>query len=147
MMLDWDVETLPGHQTAECCTITSREEVIEILDEFCKTHPQYLFDVQETPGGVRAFELSREWDASSREAVEFHTNLRVDPLYTRLSSHIGKYRARVSPKPARVGDYVALDWCVIGTGDANRRCLKQLEEYKATVRKMRSAMLCAVGAI
>jgi hypothetical protein len=112
-MLDWDWPN-QGHKKTECVTITCLNDVIAKLKVYVKKFPTQSVRVYVTPGGVRAFflgtkcsvaEFYEKWDGAS---------LSADPLYIELTKKNGGFPVRISPKPNRVGDFVATYVCTLG---------------------------------
>ena len=59
--------------------------------------------VYRTPAGLRVLATHRTFDPSDPEVNECFRALGVDPLYARMCYNQKCFRARVSPKPWRVG--------------------------------------------
>jgi len=77
----------------------AREKIVRFL----KTRPDWNVRVYRTPAGLRALVLHRRFDPRSPEAGEFFDALGSDPLYVRMCTKQYCFRARVSPKPWRIG--------------------------------------------
>jgi hypothetical protein len=105
LMVDWDLPS-PDHPE-QCATIKTRQEAVERLEAWFRDNPVDSWDVYDTPGGVRAFLLSRWVPAGSEEMRRVHKALGGDPVYSQRCGERGYYGVRVSPKPGRKGDYVA----------------------------------------
>lgn len=73
------------------------------IEAWCEPHGRWLVHVYETPAGIRLLVAHREFTASDEEARGFLRFVRADPLYVRLCALQDCFRARVSPKPWRVG--------------------------------------------
>lgn len=127
-MFDWDLPD-EGHKTDKCITIQEREEVLEILSSFCKENPSYLFYVEKTVGGVRAWEVSQP--RFPRKTTPLMSSLNVDPLYVSLVSRFG---CRVSPKPNRVNEKIEF-WCSIGSGTFNPKLKVQWDVYCSSLQE------------
>ncbi len=119
-MGDWDLVDDPIH-APKSCTVTHRNQVIDWLKQWCLSHPADHFVVYETPGGVRAFLVSRPLPVGT-ESSQMHLHLHVDPLYRNYTREKAGYACRVSPKQGRAGDYVARRWCEIGSGSWHPSC-------------------------
>lgn len=70
---------------------------------FVRTRPTWRVRVYRTPAGLRVLALHRRFDPTSPDAAEFFRALGSDPLYVRMCLRQRCFRARVSPKPWRVG--------------------------------------------
>ena len=77
----------------------ARERIVRFL----KTRPEWNVRVYRTPAGFRVLVLHRRFDPRSAEAGEFFDALASDPLYVRMCTRQYCFRARVSPKPWRIG--------------------------------------------
>jgi hypothetical protein len=121
-MLDWDVPN-EGHLTKDAITLNSRYEAVNLLQKLCQQNASWRWRVYKTPGGVRAFCMSHQWDinkpteaAVARMLME---HLKCDPCYTHFTFTKNEgWAARVSKKPARQGDYIAQYLFDIGEGEA-----------------------------
>lgn len=127
VMLDWDVPN-EGHVMEGCVTIRRKEEAIVILQQYCMEDKKMLFRVYETPGGVRAFLVSR-MSESVRLDEPLMRRLSCDPLYTRLCASRGEWACRVSPKVGRKGDYVARYWTTIGDGKEDEGAMELVKYH------------------
>jgi hypothetical protein len=116
LMGDWDLrEGAQDHYS-----ISNREEVINLLPL------DKLWRLYTTPNGVHAFLMSEMFeDGSQIESTLL--SLKCDPLYSRISQQRGGCAVRISPKPNRVGDYIARFWMELGEGSA----IKAIEEIVA----------------
>ena len=123
LMLDWDIPE-DAHIDKRCITIERREDAHDIMFEWVKDNPNYLFRVYHTLGGVRAFVLSHDytWSTTRGLVVANHFmryQMKCDELYIGLQIKKGiGWGARVSPKPNREYDWVAQYVLTIGKGFA-----------------------------
>ena len=115
-MLDWDWPDT-GHKTDECLTITCLNEVLDILKEYLVLYPEQAVKVYVSPGGVRAFFIGKRSDVETFFCKEGGLYLGADPLYVQLCIRNNNFPVRVSPKPNRVDDFVAVHVCTLGTPD------------------------------
>ena len=70
---------------------------------WCDDRPAWRVAVYETPHGARLLPVHAGFDADDPEAAAFMAFVRADPLYVRIGRTQKCFRARVSPKPWRVG--------------------------------------------
>jgi len=70
---------------------------------FVRSHPKWRVRLYRTPAGMRALVLHQRFDPGSPEVAEFFDALSSDPLYVRMCRRQRCFRARVSPKPWRIG--------------------------------------------
>ena len=116
MMVDWD-PIKPGDEPDDHYTISSKEEVYEIIKQRVTSHPAELWRVYETPsGGVHAFLLSHSLTPEEGEGILLE--MKGDLLYRDFSLKRGMWGVRISPKPNRVGDFVARYVATFGSGKA-----------------------------
>lgn len=68
-----------------------------------ETRPGWAVRVYRTPAGLRVLVIHQRFDPTSPEAANFFRDLDSDPIYVRMCLRQRCFRARVSPKPWRVG--------------------------------------------
>jgi hypothetical protein len=94
-------------------------------EQWCADRQGWLVAVYETPAGARLLPLHESFDAAEERTFEFMRFLRADPLYVRMCELQKCFRARVSPKPWRVGigDHFPAGgtWPVTNVGKVARR--------------------------
>ena len=73
------------------------------IDRFAAAHPDWHLRVYRTPAGFRVLALHQLFDPRSDEVAECFRELGTDPIYARMCELQGCFRARVSPKPWRIG--------------------------------------------
>ncbi len=122
LMVDWDPAPHSGSYDARHFTISSIEEVEELLLQRVTLHPDELWKAYLTPsGGVHAFRVSHLTPMS--EGIDIIKSLQGDLLYAGLIEARQTYSVRVSAKytvdgSLREGDYVAKYWKSFGKGVA-----------------------------
>ncbi len=79
------------------------EQALQRIAAFSKQHPEWHLRVYETPAGLRVLAMHDVFDPSSPEAAECFHQLNADPVYVRMCQNQRCFRARVSPKPWRMG--------------------------------------------
>lgn len=121
VMCDWDVANdgvVDDHHT-----VSSLEEVDEIMCRWIAAHPDQFWVGYKTPsGGAHAFLLSKKVEVE--EGIAILDLLKVDKLYQYFCERRKSFAVRISPKPNRLGDYIASRWKTWGNG----RPLPELEE-------------------
>lgn len=75
---------------------------IDKIKSFQKSHPQYDFKVYETLAGLR-FVITNTLFDNQQVISQIFKALNVDPLYAKLCKTQSCFRARLTPKPWRVG--------------------------------------------
>jgi hypothetical protein len=73
------------------------------LDAFLAAHSDWYVRLYRTPAGLRVLVLSQTFDPSDPRVTEFFQALGTDPIYVRMCQRQHCFRARVSPKPWRIG--------------------------------------------
>jgi len=73
------------------------------IQRFVRSHPGCLLRLYRTPAGFRVLAQHRLFDPASEEAKELFEALACDPIYVRMCVKQHCFRARVSPKPWRIG--------------------------------------------
>jgi hypothetical protein len=75
----------------------------ERIDRFVREHPEWHLRVYRTPAGLRLLAMHRTFDPQEPAVVECFRELDVDPVYVRMCRNQHCFRARVTPKPWRIG--------------------------------------------
>ncbi len=70
---------------------------------FVRRHPDWHVRVYRTPAGLRVLALHRVFDPREPEVKACFDALGVDPMYARMCFNQNCFRARISPKPWRIG--------------------------------------------
>lgn len=73
------------------------------ISAFVESHPRWNGRVYRTPNGFRLLVLHKLFHPGDREVHEFFDALKADPTYVRMCQRQNCFRARVSPKPWRMG--------------------------------------------
>ncbi|TWT66401.1 hypothetical protein [Allorhodopirellula solitaria] len=73
------------------------------IERFAKRSPDWSLRLYETPLGWRVLVTHATFDPRSEEVRSFFEKIEVDPIYERMCFNQNCFRARVSPKPWRVG--------------------------------------------
>jgi hypothetical protein len=80
-----------------------REALLRHFQETADLHPKLGFIAYATANGFRLLLTNQEYDPRSRKVHELAVALGVDPLYIKLCKLQGCFRARLTPKPGRIG--------------------------------------------
>lgn len=70
---------------------------------FVAAHPDWRLRVYRTPAGLRLLALHRRFDPREDAVRDCFDALGVDPLYARMCVNQNCFRARLTPKPWRMG--------------------------------------------
>lgn len=114
------------------------DEVLERIERFCQTYPQYLFALYRTTKGYHLFCLSHTINHQTADNVLLQDELHGDPWYTTFSYNYG-YKVRMSHKKTCVtadvsneeghsdSPYIAKFMRNIGTGKETTYCRNMLD--------------------
>ncbi len=75
----------------------------ERVDAFIAANPTGLWRLYRTPAGFRLLAVHRTYDPASPETQAVFEALATDRIYARMCTRQRCFRARVSPKPWRIG--------------------------------------------
>lgn len=75
----------------------------ERVGAFIATHRDWRVRLYRTPAGLRLLAMHRPFNPDEPAALEFFEALGTDPLYVKMCRRQHCFRARVSPKPWRIG--------------------------------------------
>lgn len=70
---------------------------------YAAAHPTHRFRLYRTPAGFRILALHRTFASDAPEVFAMFEALGVDPIYTRMCRLQRCFRARLTPKPWRIG--------------------------------------------
>lgn len=73
------------------------------LEKFSLSNPVWGFRLYETPAGLRVLFTHKTFSPHSAEIKKFFNSFRVDPLYSLMCKNQQCFRARLTPKPWRIG--------------------------------------------
>ncbi len=73
------------------------------LTSFIAKHPDWHLRLYRTPAGFRVLAMHRTFNPEEPEVAECFRALGADPVYVRMCLNQQCFRARVSPKPWRIG--------------------------------------------
>lgn len=73
------------------------------IDVFSAGHPDWHIRIYRTPAGFRLLVMHRTFDPAEDEVAHCFHALNADPVYVRMCRNQQCFRARVSPKPWRIG--------------------------------------------
>jgi hypothetical protein len=79
------------------------QAAIRRIRHFLAAHPDWCVRVYRTPAGLRLLALHRLFDPREPEVKVCFDALGVDPMYARMCFNQNCFRARISPKPWRIG--------------------------------------------
>ena len=134
-MLDIDLPDPTAHMNSQIIH-KSKGDFMKRLDKYLKT-PQGQasnFDLYDTPGGVRAFDLGVR--TSPAKYFNRARALGSDPWYQYYSMKKGAFASRISPKPGRQGDFIAQKFDTnYGLGKVNETSRMEMGRYHDDIIK------------
>ncbi|MFV5264902.1 hypothetical protein ACMUMS_15265 [Acinetobacter courvalinii] len=84
-------------------TTTPEQRSLASIRNFSQQHPDWHLRVYRTPKGHRILAMHRTFDANGKEAELLFQSIKADPHYVRMCKNQHCFRARISPKPWRIG--------------------------------------------
>lgn len=79
------------------------ERAHQRIRQFSRKHPDWHLRVYETPKGLRVLVMHTTFGARDEAVQHFFEALDADPIYVRMCRNQHCFRARLSPKPWRIG--------------------------------------------
>lgn len=73
------------------------------IQQFAQHHPDWHLRLYRTPAGFRLLALHRTFDPAEPAATELFNAIGTDPIFVKMCTRQRCFRARVSPKPWRIG--------------------------------------------
>lgn len=73
------------------------------IERFIVGHPEWHLRLYRTPVGFRVLALHRTFDPHDAEVSDFFSAIGADPVYVRMCLNQHCFRARLTPKPWRIG--------------------------------------------
>lgn len=81
----------------------SEQISVRRIQQFAAAHPDWRLRIYRTPAGFRVLALHRLFSPSDAEAAACFKALGTDPVYVRMCVKQRCFRARLTPKPWRIG--------------------------------------------
>lgn len=81
----------------------AEQRAIEVIEQYAEKHSQVNLRLYKTPMGFRVLAMHQTFEPGSEEANELLQKLNADSLYIRMCNNQNCFRARLSPKPWRIG--------------------------------------------
>lgn len=82
---------------------TPEQRSLALIRNFSQQHPDWHLRVYRTPKGHRILAMHQTFDANGKEAQLMFEAIKADPHYVRMCKNQNCFRARISPKPWRIG--------------------------------------------
>ncbi len=112
---------------------------IKVIQETVGVNPEWHLRLYETPNGYRVLVMHDVFEPQSDDTIGFMKKIYTDPLYTFLCKKQNCFRARISPKPWRIGIEKRLStsiWPVYGEKLKERR--QWVSEYNHRAKEFGS---------
>lgn len=82
---------------------SAEESAMQRVDTFLEKHPEWHVRVYRTPAGLRLLAMHKTFGPDESEVATVFTEIQADKIYVQMCSNQHCFRARVSPKPWRIG--------------------------------------------
>jgi hypothetical protein len=79
------------------------ERAKDRIKKFSSNNPEWHLRIYRTPAGYRVLAMHRTFDPNAEDTIHFFSELKSDPVYVQMCKNQRCFRARVSPKPWRIG--------------------------------------------
>lgn len=99
-----------GIQRVEKPTIEPLTFLLNKFSDFIRQYPRVTFNLYRTYAGYRAIVLHDIFEIDDERISSYFNSLLVDKLYTRLCYTQRCFRARLTPKPYRIGIKIVQKW-------------------------------------
>ncbi|GAB3336750.1 hypothetical protein [Marilutibacter aestuarii] len=93
----------PLHRAWQALRGGAEKAALGRVRRFVATHPEWHLRAYRTPAGLRVLAMHRRFAPDAPEVSALFEALGTDPLYVRMCQRQHCFRARVSPKPWRIG--------------------------------------------
>jgi hypothetical protein len=84
-------------------TDTQQVRALAKIKKFMSAHADWHLRIYKTPMGLRVLVMHKTFSAQDDDVREFFHALNVDTIYQRMCLNQNCFRARISPKPWRIG--------------------------------------------
>lgn len=92
-----------GHWVLNWMRVSPKQAARKQIERFSASHPEWTMRLYETPRGWRVLVTHSTFDPRGQVVRAFFQQIGADPIYVRMCFNQNCFRARVSPKPWRVG--------------------------------------------
>ncbi|TLM78242.1 hypothetical protein ACONUD_17595 [Microbulbifer harenosus] len=79
------------------------DKALKIVESYVEMHPEVHLRLYRTPMGFRVMAMHQIYEPGSEATNQILQALKSDPIYIRMCRNQHCFRARVSPKPWRIG--------------------------------------------
>jgi len=99
LSLLWKIYRLCAQAIQEKPEVSAHERIVRAMS----ARPEWTARIYRSPAGFRVLVVHQRFDPRSSGVEQFFRDLDSDPLYVRMCLKQHCFRARVSPKPWRIG--------------------------------------------
>jgi hypothetical protein len=116
------------------------QHIMALLHRWCAAHPTWRVRIYRTPAGLRLLATHATCDPRSDETAAFFASVEGDPLYQTMCRKQACFRARVSPKPWRIGITPRIGWGTwpVTTEAGQQRRAAWVATYEAKSKNFRA---------
>jgi hypothetical protein len=82
---------------------TPEQQARQRVEGFVREYPNWRVRMYRTPAGIRLLAMHKTFDPADPEVATFFKEIGADKIYVRMCTNQHCFRARVSPKPWRIG--------------------------------------------
>lgn len=84
-------------------TGTPEQKAMNRVDSFIEKHPDWHLRIYRTPAGLRLLAMHKTFGPEDPEVANIFREIEADKIYVQMCTNQHCFRARVSPKPWRIG--------------------------------------------
>lgn len=92
-----------GHKLMGAVSGGPEKAASGLIEKFIATHRDWRLRLYRTPAGMRVVATHRKFSPDDAGVAELFRALQADPVYVKMCQRQQCFRARVSPKPWRIG--------------------------------------------
>lgn len=82
---------------------TPEAQAMNRVDAFLEKHPDWHLRIYRTPAGLRLLAMHKTFGPEDHEVATIFREIEADKIYVQMCTNQHCFRARVSPKPWRIG--------------------------------------------
>ena len=82
---------------------STEENAMKGVDAFLEKHPNWHVRIYRTPAGLRVLAMHKTFGPDEPEVATLFKEIQADKVYVQMCSNQKCFRARISPKPWRIG--------------------------------------------
>lgn len=102
VIVGWSLATV-AHKVFLNAKGGPEQQAMERINGFVRSRPEWRLRLYRTPAGLRVMAMHRPFAPGEPAVTEFFQALHTDPVYVTMCQRQQCFRARVTPKPWRMG--------------------------------------------